>query len=86
MRRHIQQIGSVAALFSMIGHLKAHLYGFLIQSIRVRYLLAMMYGLGGIMEGVRIADGAIVAARAVVSQDVKPCIMVGSIPARVISE
>ena len=39
-----------------------------------------------IMEGVRIGDGAIVAARAVVSQDVKPYTIVGGIPARVIRE
>lgn len=38
------------------------------------------------MEGVTIGDGAIVAARALVSQNVKPYTIVGGIPARVIRE
>lgn len=89
MRRRIQQIGSVAALFSMISHLKK-------TSVRLSYAVNknktsigndVWIGEGVfIMEGVRVGDGAIVAARAVVSQDVKPYTIVGGIPARVIRE
>ena len=39
-----------------------------------------------VMSGVKIGDGAIIAARAVVSKDVEPYTIVGGIPAKVIKK